>query len=138
MGYGTGWLVSARLLLTNHHVIESRRLLKETPATYADFDLQEKNTVAWFDYYSEGKFAGPAVAVTEIIASDRVLDYALLRLEDSPGLPARSRMTLARNSKLEQGARLNIVQCPDGGPLRFAIRNNFFVGRGENRIRSGI
>ena len=71
------------------------------------------------------------MAVTEIIASDRVLDYALLRLEDSPGLPARSRMTLARNSKLEQGARLNIVQCPDGGPLRFAIRNNFFVGRGE-------
>ena len=28
---------------------------------------------------------------------------------------------------LIRGARVNIVQHPRGGPLRFAIRNNFFV-----------
>jgi endonuclease G len=59
------------------------------------------------------------------------LDFALLRLEDKPELTARRCMGLAPNSPLQRGARLNIVQCPGGGPLRYAIRNNFFVGIGQ-------
>jgi endonuclease G len=135
VGYGTGWLVAANLMLTNYHVIEARDFEKnEEPAAKADFDLQAKHTAIWFDYHSEGKIplaAAAAAAVTGVAASSQNLDYALLRLQDAPDLRARHRMTIASKPSLEQGARLNIVQCPDGGPLRYAIRNNFFVGPGD-------
>jgi endonuclease G len=129
-GHGTGWLVAPRLTLTNYHVIEARDK-KEKSAGEADFELQGKNTVAWLDYHNEGKFAGPSLTATAVIAASRELDYALLRLEDQPEVSARGCMKLAKSSPLKQGARLNIVQCPGGGPLRYAIRNNFFVGLGK-------
>jgi V8-like Glu-specific endopeptidase len=130
VGVGTGWLVAPRLMLTNHHVIAAREKNEAAP-TAADFKLQGENTVAWFDYHVEGRHAGPVVAATGVVADDAVLDYALLRLEAKPELADRTRMPLAANAPLQRGARLNIVQCPGGGPLRFAIRNNFCVGSGD-------
>jgi endonuclease G len=77
------------------------------------------------------------VAATDLVACDVDLDYALVRLDDSPRLAGRGHMRLAPNAPLERGTRLNIVQCPGGGPLRLAIRNNYFVGMGPrtNHIR---
>jgi len=130
VGVGTGWLVTPRLMLTNHHVVAARDR-KEQPATDTDFAKQGESTFAWFDYHREGE-QGPTVAATGVVASDSELDYALLRLQDSPELPPRHCMALVtENSPLRRGARLNIVQCPGGGPLRYAIRNNFFVGMGS-------
>jgi V8-like Glu-specific endopeptidase len=131
VGLGTGWLVAPRLMLTNHHVVNARDL-KEPDAADADFRKQGENTVAWFDYHREGEPA-PTVAAIALVASNRALDYALLRLADSTELlQPRGRMALAlKTGSLPQGARLNIVQYPGGGPLRYAIRNNFFVGLGE-------
>jgi endonuclease G len=137
VGVGTGWLVAPRLMLTNYHVIEARGPKDKKPAAAADFKLQAENAIAWFDYHvaveerrEEQKHI--EVAAIEVVASCRDLDYALLRLADSPELPDRQHMPLAaKNPPLQQGARLNIVQCPGGGPLRYAIRNNFYVGRGE-------
>jgi V8-like Glu-specific endopeptidase len=130
-GYGTGWLVTQRFMLTNYHVIEVRDLDVEKPATPDDFKLQAKAAVAWFDYHNEGNFSGLEVAVTDIVSESRDLDYVLLRLENKPELQTRRAMKIAPNSPMKQGIRLNIVQCPGGGPLRYAIRNNFFVGIGK-------
>jgi hypothetical protein len=77
------------------------------------------------------------VVATNVVAGDPDLDYALLRLEDKPALADRSCLSLAAEEPVSRGSRLNIVQCPGGGPLRFAIRNNFCAGRGDrpNQIR---
>jgi len=136
IGYGTGWLVAPGLMLTNHHVIEARDLKREAPATEADFESQGKNAIAWFDYHREGVFAGRPVAATGVVAKSRELDYALFRLENQPEVTARGSMTLAKGLSLKPGVRLNIVQCTGGGPLRFAIRNNFFVGLGQNSYQA--
>jgi hypothetical protein len=135
VGVGTGWLVGPRLMLTNHHVIVAREKKKEAAPTAADFKLQGENTIAWFDYHVEGKHKGPVVKATELVASDAKLDFALLRLANRVERPKRHPMALADEAPLQRGARLNIVQCPGGGPLRFAIRNNFCVGFGDHKVR---
>ena len=89
----------------------------------------------WFDYHREGQIedqALTAVGVVEVVASNRELDYALLRLPDDASLADRHQVAMVRERpELPRGTRLNIVQCPGGGPLRYAIRNNFFVGLGQ-------
>jgi V8-like Glu-specific endopeptidase len=133
-GVGTGWLIAPGLLLTNHHVIGARER-DEPSASDADFTRQGEKTTLWFDYHREGQIEAQdltPVSVTEVVASNRELDYALLRLPDSASLAGRQQIVVARERpELPRGTRLNIVQCPGGGPLRYAIRNNFFVGLGQ-------
>jgi hypothetical protein len=96
----------------------------------SDLALQSEGTVAWFDYHVEGK-QPPDVNVAGLIWKNRDLDYALLRLKDSAELSNRRNLAVTRDKpEFVRGLRLNVVQCPDGGPLRFAIRNNFCVGGG--------
>ncbi|MFC9356443.1 trypsin-like serine peptidase [Rhodococcus sp. NPDC057014] len=130
-GTGTGWLVAHRLLLTSHHVINARDI-GQPPASDVDFRWQGVKTKAWFDYHREGQDGAASVDFSEVVTSNRELDYALLRLADSAELADRKQVSLMRERPdLPRGARLNIVQCPGGGPLRYAIRNNFFVGYGD-------
>jgi endonuclease G len=126
---GTGWLIGDGLLLTNYHVVEAREP-GEPRATNADFLAQGKASTAWFDYYMEGRDRVEA-DIAEVVCSKSSLDYALLRLADIVATEKRTPVSLPQTApELGRGTRLNVVQCPNGGPLRFAIRNNFFVGRG--------
>jgi endonuclease G len=130
VGLGTGWLVAPRLLLTNHHVVVARDENEPLPSE-ADFRRQGESVMAWFDYHREGQPHADVSAV-EVVSSNEALDYALLRLAEAPPLADRRPLALAQGRPdLARGARLNIVQCPGGGPLTFAIRNNFYVGPGE-------
>jgi Trypsin-like peptidase domain len=130
-GVGTGWLIAPTLLLTNHHVIKARGR-NEPPASAADFKRQGERTELWFDYHREGQDFS-AVTAKEVVASSGALDYALLRLQETDALAGRGQLVvIAQRPELTRGARLNIVQCPGGGPLRYAIRNNFFVGLGAH------
>jgi endonuclease G len=128
-GLGTGWLVGPRLLLTNHHVIKARQ---DEPAPKAeDFAAQAVNAVAWFDYYTEGR-ESVEVKVVELVKSNSGLDYALLRLAEHPDVDKRKPLALPQEPpELKRGMRLNVVQCPRGGPMVFAIRNNFYVSKGD-------
>lgn len=133
-GLGTGWLISPRLLVTNHHVVNAREQGRPA-ATNADFKAQAEKTVAWFDYLVEGGDK-IEIAVTELVCSKAALDYAILRLADHAALRSRAPIAVQEAApQLERGIRLNIIQYPNGGPMRLAIRNNFFVGRGEQRFQ---
>jgi V8-like Glu-specific endopeptidase len=131
---GTGWLIAPRLLLTNHHVVNARRQ-GEPAALSSDFNAQGRNLVAWFDYKVEGG-SNTEIAVEDLVCAKAALDYALLRLSDHESLPGRRQMSLPQNApSLDRGSRLNVVQYPGGGPLRLAIRNNFFIGRGTKTFQ---
>lgn len=131
---GTGWLIAPGLLLTNHHVVNARER-GEPAASSEDFTLQGKNTVAWFDYLVEGRETID-IAVVEMVASNRDLDYALLRLSPEAEPSQRAALAVPQSTPdLDRGTRLNIVQCPDGGALKFAIRNNFYASRGTKPFR---
>jgi hypothetical protein len=81
--YGTGWLLTPDLFLTNHHVIEARDLRFENEATEADFKAQAEGAIAWFGYDDEGK---PYFdyKCQKLVHANRRLDYALLRLQPAP------------------------------------------------------
>jgi endonuclease G, mitochondrial len=127
--YGTGWLAAPGLLFTNHHVLAARGE-KESAPSDADFRRQGERALAWFDYHLEG---GTHVQrrVRTILASDQELDYALLELEDGEGFADRRLPIAPATVALERSDCLNIIQHPNGGPARFAVRNNFYAGPGE-------
>ena len=133
---GTGWLIAPSLLITNYHVVEARERTNGEPAAEAgDLAAQVAQTTAWFDYQQE-KDPDPALryAATQLVASNPCLDYALIELKDAAGLASRRPLPLADPAAQPQwGDRINIAQHPQGGPLRYAIRNNFYMRAGATK-----
>ena len=70
----------------------------------------------WFDYHREGQIEDQdltVVGVVEVVANNRELDYALLRLQGDASLADRHQVAIIRDRpELPRGTRLNIVQCP--------------------------
>lgn len=116
----TGFLVGPRLLLTNHHVIETR---EEGAQALAQFDFQDSISG---DPMTAQVFAlDPAY----FFVTDRALDFTLIgvtpqsrlgaSLEDYPWVPLIERL-----GKAEKGDPVNIIQHPRGGTKQIALRNN--------------
>lgn len=130
---GSGWLLAPKLLLTNHHVINAREA-GEAPASGQDFGLQALATTSLFDYDYES-VQGTEVRVTELVAWDRSLDYALVRLDGDgrQGLSISGPLTYSGLD--ENRPALNIIQHPDGLPKKFAIRNNLLTQASDTQLR---
>lgn len=130
---GTGWLLTPDLLVTNHHVINARNE-NEAAASSDDLALQAKGTVARFDFDADG-MAGTEHPVTALEAwAASPLDYAVLRLPATqrPGLTlAAGLLDLQPNDYTP----VNIIQHPDGGSKKFAIRNNLVTATTATDIR---
>ncbi|MEU3448132.1 trypsin-like peptidase domain-containing protein [Streptomyces thermolilacinus] len=122
---GTGWLVTPRLLVTNHHVVNARTGTggRRPLAGPDDLLLQARATRARFDYESDDTETEEA-AVADLAACDAELDYAVLRLAEPstrPVLPLYGRtLRVARGDVVA----VNIIQHPGGAPKRVALRNN--------------
>ncbi len=131
--WGTGWLLTPSLLITNHHVINARDD-DEADAPAPDFKKQALGTTAQFDVDSDATGAEP-VCVAEVLATDPSLDYAVLRLATAapyPGLPADSKPFLLGRDEV---VPLNIIQHPNGRPKMLAIRNNLATAAASPELR---
>jgi V8-like Glu-specific endopeptidase len=129
VGYGTGWLIAPGVVITNHHVFDNRRKDEgEAPAPPEDFEAQAEQVKATFDYYKEPAAAPIECGGAQLLASNKQLDYAVIQLTEASKVADRAALAvMAQPPKLVRGARMNLVQHPEGGPLKYAIRNNFFV-----------
>jgi endonuclease G len=135
IGWGTGFLVAPRLLLTNQHVLD-------TPATAhasrVEFDYEETAEgdlppTAVFDLEPDTLFvADPA---------DGGLDYALVavaeRARPDCGRPD-ARLTefghnrlIAGEGKLAKGELINCVHHPHGQPRQLSMRENRLMAIGH-------
>jgi endonuclease G, mitochondrial len=125
--FGTGWLIAPGLLITNYHVVEVRDV-DEAPATYEDMCAQVKDALVWFDFFKEQQRPLVECRGAELVAFSKSLDYALIRLKENQRITDRKPLTIIPTKPaLKPGYHLNIVQHPQGGPLRYAIRNNYYV-----------
>jgi V8-like Glu-specific endopeptidase len=120
--FGTGWLIGAKHLITNVHVIAARAPEEAAPAAH-DIDLQVANMKVEFDYVKPESqtYAVRAVGVSH---QNAALDYAILELAEEPG---RDPLPLAAALPLidpEHAVAANIIQHPAGEPRQFALRNN--------------
>jgi hypothetical protein len=71
------------------------------------------------------------------VASDPTLDYALLRLpDDAPDRPALHLRShpITRTKDKELRERVNVLQHPNGEPMRLGFRNNFVVSGSDERL----
>ncbi|WP_282948917.1 trypsin-like serine peptidase [Cellulomonas endometrii] len=119
-GYGTGFLVSAHLLLTNHHVLPSAEV---AAASVVELDFQR----------SLGGSLLPVVelplAPDRFFVADETLDFALVEVVGAPDSTAPfgwCRLTDAQGTVVV-GESVTIVQHPRGREKEVVLRENKLV-----------
>jgi endonuclease G len=144
---GTGFLIGPDLLLTNQHVLENKAQLADA--------------IIRFDYWNDFLGVAPAAGRVYRFQPDfyhaspaEELDYALVRLTDAPlkaMTPAGQTTDLAPFDGLRQGQhrgylvvaprhisrldRVNIIQHPDGNPLKAVMTQNYVMAdMSERRV----
>ena len=133
LSLGTGWILASGLLITNHHVINSRGE-GEPPAEENDLRQQAGGGEALFDYDREDS-AGVPAPLGELVAWDPDLDYAIMRtavLDRAPLLRADGAPPPAGKG---QNYAVNIIQHPQGRPKKYAIRNNLVTAVTPTELR---
>lgn len=127
VGYGSGFMVSPCLLLTNNHVLSD--------AQAAGFSLVEFNYQSGIDgqmLQSHNYELEPA----RFFITNKALDYTLVAVKESSGKPPLS--TFGWNCLIEEqgkvilGEYVNIIQHPEGKPKQLALRQNQLVDLFDN------
>ncbi|MES9948992.1 MAG: endonuclease [Candidatus Thiodiazotropha sp.] len=123
IGYGTGFLVSPRLLLTNHHVLLSRMIAQRSVVEFCYYALSSGSLTVPVEHRLE-----PGV----FFVSDEFLDFALVAVEpvnaDGHVLERLGWSPFIRESgKTLVGEPVNIIQHPGGEPQQIALRQNAIV-----------
>lgn len=129
----TAWLLTPGLLITNHHAM-SARPAQEIAASVADLRLQAENSIAHFDFDSDGD-EGVKVPILSLEAFDPGLDYAILRTRELPG---RNGLRIAREdngNRPRDYVPLNIIHHANARYKKISIRNNLMMSSTENELR---
>ncbi|NEU83371.1 endonuclease [Nostoc sp. UIC 10630] len=123
VGYGTGFMVSPRLLLTNNHVLSN--------AQQAGFSLIEFNYQSGVGGQMLQSYTYELDPATFFL-TDKLLDFSLVAVKDnSSGQPLLA--TFGWNRLIEEegkvilGEYVNIIQHPSGQPKQLALRENRLV-----------
>jgi endonuclease I/V8-like Glu-specific endopeptidase len=122
-GYGTGFLVSKRLLMTNNHVLTGPK------------DAQFSTVELRFQAGPPGEDLRPVTMRLDpdaFFLTDPALDYSLVALEQNAAewpIPL-----IEEEGKLTKGECVNIVQHPNGEMKQLALRENQVVDILENFV----
>lgn len=115
-GYGTGSMVSPRLLLTNNHVFETPN---DARRSRAEFN---------FEVGGDGQLEPSTfldLAPDEFFLTDPELDYTLVAVRQVPDSARFGWLRLIEEQgKLMVGEWVNIIQHPNGEPKQLALREN--------------
>ncbi|HEY5711975.1 MAG TPA: trypsin-like peptidase domain-containing protein, partial [Allosphingosinicella sp.] len=130
---GTGWIVAANLVMTNHHVINARRK-GEAAAAQADFEAQALAATLTFDF-DDPQVAGTVLSSEGLVAADVTLDFALIRVQAGARVALNCTRDLPTAPLGHGAAAINIIQHPSGGSKRVAIRNNLMASSNEQDLR---
>jgi V8-like Glu-specific endopeptidase len=119
-GYGTGFLVSPRLLMTNHHVLKDRNVAR---TSLVEFDYQVGLSgallpTAIFEFDPD-----------EFFFANKNLDYAVVAVR-SAGAGGQQLSDFGWNPLIEEEGKaivsqwLNLIQHPDGETKQLGLREN--------------
>ncbi|MFF4272021.1 trypsin-like serine peptidase [Streptomyces sp. NPDC001536] len=125
VGFGTGFLVAERLLLTNNHVLPD---VAAATGSFVEFNLEPDvdglpEPVDSYDLDPRALFV-----------TDADLDYTLVAVAvgshgKRPGEVHGSLKLIAQQGKIVIGEPVNIVGHPDGRPKEIAVRDNALLNQ---------
>jgi V8-like Glu-specific endopeptidase len=123
LGYGTGFLISPRLLLTNNHVLKDQAIAQKS--------------IVEFDY--QIGLSGAVSATTTFglqpdlfFVTDRHFDFSVVAVQSS-GTGNRSLTAFGWTPLIEEEGKviisqwMNIIQHPNGEPKQLSLRENQLV-----------
>jgi endonuclease G len=119
-GFGTGFMVSPRLMLTNNHVLEDASIAANCKV---EFDFQEgadgKLRTSTFMNFDPATF----------FVTDKALDFTLVALKGDVGPIAKMGFNglSAEEGKVIVGEYVSIIQHPSGERKQLALRENQIV-----------
>jgi len=122
-GYGTGFLISPRLLLTNNHVLSDAATARSSRAQF-NYQLGSDGNVYPASLYG--------LDPDTCFFTDRELDYAVVAVMPTSD-DRRELAEFGFNPLLEEQGKaivaqwLNIIQHPSGGFKQLALRENHLV-----------
>lgn len=116
--FGTGFMVSPGLLMTNHHVLPN-------------LDLARKARVL-FDYEDDehGRQLSPQLFLAQpdrYFLNNELLDVAIVAVDGDPGRRWGTIPLRHRPSAIGPGARVNLIQHPRGGSKQIVMHGNEVV-----------
>lgn len=121
LGYGTGSMISPRLMMTNNHVLTNAVVARQSQLEFKyQFDVKGKPVpTEVFDltpdefFYTNAELDFSVVAVAEKSQSGKasLADFGSLKLNREIG-------------KVSPGESLTIIQHPGGNPKQIAVREN--------------
>lgn len=121
-GFGTGFLISSDLLMTNWHVFETSEAAEGCAANFL------------YEETDKGVSRGLMFRLNpeRFFLNDKTLDYCMVavepRAESGEALAEMGQCTLLRvRPKILIGQAINIIQYPNGGPKRYALSQNRLV-----------
>lgn len=120
VAYGTGFLVSPRLLLTNHHVLSTAQAASVTRAQF-NYELDDRDQVSEQQEFS--------LEPARFFLNDKAHDFALVAItaKSKSGAAAASFgfcQLIAAEGKIIPGERVNIIQHPKGEPKQIVLQEN--------------
>lgn len=124
VGYGTGFKVAPRLLLTNNHVLRS---LDEATEALCEFEYE-------LDIHGiPSRTTRFELAPNLFFMTDVPLDFSLIAIQQTPvtgigSLDDYGFHRLIRDTgKINQGEFMTIIQHPSGQPKQIALRENQLI-----------
>ena len=107
----TGTMISKDLMLTARHCVEYKRPDNLTVAF--NYELDRKANASKEYIYEVEKFL-------ELGGKDR-LDYAIIKIKGRPGLMHGYNKLASKNTSIEDGDPILLLQHPDGQPLQLDV-----------------
>lgn len=130
LGFGTGFLVSPTLLLTNHHVLESSEIAQ--------------NSLAEFNFQIDSNFLPRPTKIFRLdplrfFYNNRELDFALVAVvpqasDNTPLVDFAFLQLIEPSGKALIDEPVSIIQHPDGADKQVALRNNHILGLSNDFI----
>ena len=114
-GYGTGFMVSSNLVMTNNHVIGDKKTAAASVFTFnyeLDLGNMLRDTIA-VSAFKDGHFH-----------TNAELDYTVIHLENAP---KHIKPVTLRPINVAKDERVTIIQHPGGHVKKISIQNNFVV-----------
>ena len=123
LGFGTGSMVSPRLMMTNNHVLESSGTAGNSSIQFDFVDLFDGSRMEVVEF---------ELTPSEFFETDETLDYSLVAVSMTgtrgQNLAARGWTPfIPESGKAVVGERVNIIQHPGGEVQQIALRQNRIV-----------